>query len=200
MSMTRVHSDESMSSLWSLLLYNHSLVEHLILNFPVDKKRQTQYSVKWQRGKCIVKQHQWSVQTVINTNKEKFESLSLKYEHISIYLSIYLSNSVELGGGPKTTQKSISVVEISPPVGKIRDTKIFRVALADGQKKHLFTGLTRADLGDQTIRLDNEIPSYLVNAKRHLERISYTLRQQFKHPGENLHLWASAPSQSERQE
>ena len=92
----------------------------------------------------------------------------------------FISNSVELGGGPKTTQKSISVVEISPPVGKIRDTKIFRVALADGQKKHLFTGLTRADLGDQTIRLDNEIPSYLVGAKRHLERISYTLRQQFK--------------------
>ena len=92
----------------------------------------------------------------------------------------FICNSVELGGGPKTTQKSISVVEISPPAGKTRDTKIFRVALADGQKKNLFTGLTRADLGDQTIRLDNEIPSYLVSAKRHLERISYSLRKQFK--------------------
>ena len=92
----------------------------------------------------------------------------------------FISSSVELGGGIKPTQKSISVVEISPPAGKTRDMKIFRVALADGQKKNLFSGLTRVDHNDQPIRLDNEIPNYLVNAKRHLERISYSLRKQFK--------------------
>ena len=92
----------------------------------------------------------------------------------------FIANAIELGGGNKTTQKSISVVEISPPPGKVRDNKTFRVALADGQKKNVFSGLTKADLGDQTIKLDNETPAYLMTAKRQLERISYTLRQQFK--------------------
>ena len=94
----------------------------------------------------------------------------------------FIANAVELGGGPKTTQKSISVVEISPPAGKVRENKIFRVALAEGQKKNLFTGLTKADLGDvsQTIRIDNECPAFLMDAKRKMDRISYTLRKQFK--------------------
>lgn len=92
----------------------------------------------------------------------------------------FIANAIELGGGNKTTQKSISVVEISPPPGKVRDNKTFRVALADGQKKNVFSGLTKADLGDQSIKLDNETPAYLMTNKRQLERISYTLRQQFK--------------------
>ena len=92
----------------------------------------------------------------------------------------FIANAVELGGGPKTTQKSISVVEISPPAGQVRENKIFRVALAEGQKKNLFTGLTKADLGDQTIRIDNECPAFLMEAKRKMDRISYTLRRQFK--------------------
>ena len=91
----------------------------------------------------------------------------------------FVSNSIESGGGPKTTQKSISVVEISPPAGKTRDQKIFRVCLADDQKKNLFVGFVKAE-SDQNIRVDNECPAYLVPAKRQLERISFSLRKQFK--------------------
>ena len=99
----------------------------------------------------------------------------------------FVVSTVELGGGGKTAQKNIPVVEI--PVkqreaegGKQKDTKVYRVALGDGQKKALFAGLVKANLaGDENdLRLDNECPAFLVNTKRQMERISYTLRSKFK--------------------
>ena len=96
-------------------------------------------------------------------------------------------NTVEAGGGGKQAQKNIPVVEIpvrqtSSEAGKQRDTKVYRVALGDGQKKALFAGLVKANLSaeENGLRLDNEVPAFLVNTKRQMERISYTLRSKFK--------------------
>lgn len=100
----------------------------------------------------------------------------------------FLCNSMELGGSAKITQKTIPVVEISPPPGQTRDSKVFRVGLSDGQKKYLFSGLAKASLGPEEMsnfKIDNEIPSYLIQTKRSLDRISYSLRKQFK---ESHHL------------
>ena len=94
----------------------------------------------------------------------------------------FICQVMEQGGGPKCTQKSIPVVEISPPQGKTRDIKVFRVSMADEQKKHLFSGLGKAAGSEESaaFRIDNEIPPYLAQTKRNLERISYSLRQQYK--------------------
>ena len=95
----------------------------------------------------------------------------------------FISNAVELGGGGKVAMKNIHVVEIPSAPGKEkRDQKIYRVALGEGQKKGLFSGLARAGLAaeENTTRIDNETPAFLVNTKRQMERISYTLRSKFK--------------------
>ena len=94
----------------------------------------------------------------------------------------FLTNAVELGGGPKMTQNSLPVVEIPPAPGKTREVKILRVALGDGLKASLFKGLSRAALGpeESTIRVDHEVPFYLIQTKREMERIAYSLRQKFK--------------------
>ena len=98
----------------------------------------------------------------------------------------FIVNCVELGGGGKAAQKTIPVVEIpartNSETGKQRDYKVYRVALGDGQKKALFSGLVRANLSadENGLRLDNECPAFLVNTKRQMERISYSLRSKFK--------------------
>jgi hypothetical protein len=94
----------------------------------------------------------------------------------------YLANAVELGGGAKVTQISIPVVELPVATGKTRDVKIYRVCLGEGQKASVFKGLAKAAPGsDQsTIRVDHEVPHYLLQSKRQLERIAYSLRQNFK--------------------
>ena len=93
----------------------------------------------------------------------------------------FLTNAVELGGGVKVTQTSLPVVELPPAPGKTRDVKLFRVLLGDGQKASLFKGLAKAALPDEaTIRVDHEVPYYLIQTKRQMERIAFSLRQKFK--------------------
>ena len=94
----------------------------------------------------------------------------------------FLTNAVELGGGPKITQASLPVVELPPAPGKTRDVKLFRVLLGDGQKASLFKGLAKAALGpeESTIRVDHEVPYYLIQTKRQMERIAFTLRKKYK--------------------
>ena len=93
----------------------------------------------------------------------------------------FLTNAVELGGGAKVTQTSLPVVELPPAPGKTRDVKLFRVLLGDGQKAFLFKGLAKAALPDEaTIRVDHEVPYYLIQTKRQMERIAFSLRQKFK--------------------
>ena len=92
----------------------------------------------------------------------------------------YLSEAIQLGGGGKITQKSLAVAEISAPPGTTRDHKIFRVVLAHNQKSFLFKGLAKANLGPEGPRVDNETPAYLIDTKKKLERVAYSLRFHFK--------------------
>ena len=105
----------------------------------------------------------------------------------------FIANVVELGGGAKLVQKNLAVVEIPPAPGQVRrsDDKIYRVALADGQKGHLFKGLAKPGHNSQTLqpsangfkvdfRVDNETPQFLGQTKRNLERIAYSLRQKYR--------------------
>ena len=107
----------------------------------------------------------------------------------------YISNMVEKGGGGKLVQKNIPVVELQQSPGKQRDFKIYRVVMGEGQKKCVFSGIAKSHSeGDPAhvvprvpgvkivpdIRLDNECPAYLVQTKREMERISFSIRSKFK--------------------
>ena len=83
----------------------------------------------------------------------------------------FVVSSVEAGGGGKTAQKNIPVVEIqnknkSETGNQQGGTKIFRVSLGDEQKKALFSGLAKATTPVEDMRLDNECPAYLTKTKR----------------------------------
>ena len=94
----------------------------------------------------------------------------------------FLCSAVELGGGAKVTQASLPVVELPPAPGKTREVKLFRVLLGDGQKASLFKGLAKAALGpeESTIKVDHEVPYYLIQTKKQMERIAFSIRQKFK--------------------
>jgi hypothetical protein len=96
-------------------------------------------------------------------------------------IKIFLSNCMELGGwGSKVPPGNISIVELTPPQGKARDTKVFRVVLQEGQKSALFGGLQKGALGPESaIKIDNETPLFASHAKRSLEQLSFSLRQKF---------------------
>ena len=99
----------------------------------------------------------------------------------------FISTVVEQGGGGKITQKSIPVIEIQPPSTRQREQKIYRVILGEGQKKAVFSGISKVmasvDPGVHfvhDIRIDNECPKFLLKTKRDMERISYSIRSKFK--------------------
>ena len=99
----------------------------------------------------------------------------------------FISTVVEQGGGGKITQKSIPVIEIQPPNARQREQKIYRVILGEGQKKAVFSGISKVmasvDPGVHfvhDIRIDNECPKFLLKTKRDMERISYSIRSKFK--------------------
>ena len=119
---------------------------------------------------------------------EKKRDVALVRNHIIIRsnksekdIRLFLSNCIELGGwGMKVPVSHISMVELVPPAGKIRPTKVFRVLLLEGQKSALFSGLQKCELGsDSDIRVDNDCPFFAQQAKRGLEQLSYSLRQKF---------------------
>ena len=93
----------------------------------------------------------------------------------------FLSNCIELGGwGSKPPANQLALVELVPPPGKERTSKVFRVQLLEGQKSALFKGLQKCDIGPNSqIRVDNDTPFFAQNAKRSLEQLSYSLRQKF---------------------
>ena len=93
----------------------------------------------------------------------------------------FLANAIECGGGPKVTQTTIPVVDLPPPPGSTREVKLFRVCLSDGQKASVFKGLAKAAPGEESsFRVDHEVPYYLIQTKRQLERIAFSLRKNFK--------------------
>ena len=96
-------------------------------------------------------------------------------------IRLFISNCIELGGwAPKVPVNQLAIVELAPPPGKERTTKVFRVVLQDGQKSSLFNGLQKCDLGpDSQIRVDNDVPLFAQNAKKQLEQLSFSLRQKF---------------------
>ena len=65
------------------------------------------------------------------------------------------------------------------------DKKTYKVFLNGAQKKALFEGLSSINKKGSAsgILIQNEIPHYLKNYNRELERVSYTLRQ---YQAENL--------------
>lgn len=93
----------------------------------------------------------------------------------------FLSNCMELGGwGSKVPPGNIAIVELTPPQGKDRASKVFRAVLQEGQKAALFKGLQKGGLGpDSSIKIDNETPFFAAQAKRSLEQLSFSLRQKF---------------------
>ena len=96
-------------------------------------------------------------------------------------IRLFISNCIELGGwASKVPPNHLAIVELAPPPGKERTTKVFRVTLQDGQKASVFRGLQKCDLGkDSQIRVDNDVPFFAQNAKKQLEQLSYSLRQKF---------------------
>ena len=93
----------------------------------------------------------------------------------------FLSNCMELGGwGSKVPLGNIAIVELTPPQGKDRASKVFRAVLQEGQKAALFKGLQKGGLGpESSIKIDNETPFFAAQAKRSLEQLSFSLRQKF---------------------
>ena len=96
-------------------------------------------------------------------------------------IRLFISNCIELGGWPsKVPANHLAIVELAPPPGKERATKVYRLILQDGQKASLFSGLQKCDLGSESqIRVDNDVPFFAQNAKKQLEQLSYSLRQKF---------------------
>ena len=124
----------------------------------------------------------------------------------------YIANMVEKGGGGKIVQKNIPVVELQQAPGKQRDFKIYRVVMAEGQKKCVFSGIAKSHAeGDPAhlvprvpgvkivpdIRLDNECPAYLVQTKRQMERISYSIRSKY-HDSHKVKVKLAVKSQKMR--
>ena len=63
-------------------------------------------------------------------------------------IKTFLSNCMELGGwGSKVPPGNISIIELTPPHGKARASKVFRAVLQEGQKAALFKGLQKGGLG-----------------------------------------------------
>ena len=107
----------------------------------------------------------------------------------------YVQEMTEKGGGGKISLKNIPVVELQQAPGKQRDFKIYRVVCGDGQKKAIFSGIAKSHAEDDPvhavpripgvkivpdIRLENECAAYLVQTKRQLERISFSIRSKFR--------------------
>ena len=96
-------------------------------------------------------------------------------------IKTFLSNCMELGGwGSKVPAGNISMVELTPPQGKVRASKVYRAVLQEGQKSALFGGLQKGALGPESnIKIDNDTPLFAAQAKRALEQLSYSLRHKF---------------------
>ena len=122
-------------------------------------------------------------------------NLIAKTQKSSSDIQKYVQEMVEKGGGGKITLKNIPVVELQQAPGKQRDFKIYRVVLGDGQKKAIFSGIAKSHAEEDPahaipriprvkivpdIRLDNECAGYLVQTKRQLERISFSIRSKFR--------------------
>lgn len=111
----------------------------------------------------------------------------------------FIIETINQGGGDKLKASQVSLIDVAVKEG---NPAIFKLMLKENNKSALFKGLTSNR--DSEIRIDNEVPSFLVPVKRNLARISYTLRK--KHPGLrakigykslNLRILIKAPGKSD---
>ena len=88
----------------------------------------------------------------------------------------FIIEALNQGGGDKLKASQVSLIDVASKDGT---PAIYKVMLKENNKVALFKGLSTTR--DSDIRVDNEVPLFLLPVKRNLARISYTLRK--KHPG-----------------